>query len=56
MLTIAVVLFAVQIAVLSTPVAQGHNRIDIPLTRRDARAADVVDTQVLKNAVTAAIL
>ncbi|KAI0696817.1 aspartic peptidase domain-containing protein [Cytidiella melzeri] len=55
MLTIAVVFFAVQMAVLSTPVAQEHGRIDIPLTRRSALAADVIDPAVLQNAVTSAI-
>jgi hypothetical protein len=56
MLTIATVFFAVQIAVQATPLAQEQGRIDIPLSRRSALPADVVNRQVLDDTLTLAIL
>ena len=56
MLTIAVVLFAMQLAVLSTPVAQEAGRIDIPLTRRDVPQRDLVDPQHLQELLISATL
>ncbi|KAI0090411.1 acid protease [Irpex rosettiformis] len=55
MLTIAVVFFAMQLAVLSTPVVQVPGRIDIPLTKRRALQADVVDPQNLQEKLTSVI-